>query len=196
MPNDIPYPSAPDRGSTYALPDGLKTKRVRWWFSIQCQVTFVPKVCIMKIMTTKDQLKFDLKEAMLKKDVMRKTTIRMTLAAIKNAEIDKGHELDDDEIQAILQKEVKSRRETIEAAKRAKRQDIITENEAEIEILDTYLPQQISTDEINVMAREAIDETGATSPNEIGQVMKVLMPRIRGQAEGKEVNQIVRKILV
>ena len=147
-------------------------------------------------MTTKDQLKFDLKEAMLKKDVMRKTTIRMTLAAIKNAEIDKGHELDDDEIQAILQKEVKSRRETIEAAKRAKRQDIITENEAEIEILDTYLPQQISTDEINVMAREAIDETGATSPNEIGQVMKVLMPRIRGQAEGKEVNQIVRKILV
>lgn len=147
-------------------------------------------------MTTKDQLQFDLKEAMLKKDVMRKTTIRMTLAAIKNAEIDKGHELDDDEIQAILQKEVKSRRETIEAAKRAKRQDIITENEAEIEILDTYLPQQISTDEINVMAREAIDETGATSPNEIGQVMKVLMPRIRGQAEGKEVNQIVRKILV
>lgn len=147
-------------------------------------------------MTTKDQLQFDLKEAMLTKDVMRKTTIRMTLAAIKNAEIDKGHELDDDEIQAILQKEVKSRRETIEAAKRAKRQDIITENEAEIEILDTYLPQQISTDEINVMAREAIDETGATSPNEIGQVMKVLMPRIRGQAEGKEVNQIVRKILV
>lgn len=147
-------------------------------------------------MTTKDQLQFDLKEAMLTKDVMRKTTIRMTLAAIKNAEIDKGHELDDDEIQAILQKEVKSRRETIEAAKRAKRQDIITENEAEIEILDTYLPQQISTDEINVMARKAIDETGATSPNEIGQVMKVLMPRIRGQAEGKEVNQIVRKILV
>ena len=147
-------------------------------------------------MTTKDQLKFDLKEAMLKKDVMRKTTIRMTLAAIKNAEIDKGHELDDDEIQAILQKEVKSRRETIEAAKRAKRQDIITENEAEIEILDTYLPQQISTDEINVMAREAIDETGATSPNEIGQVMKVLMPRIRGQAEGKEVNLIVRQLLV
>jgi len=147
-------------------------------------------------MTTKDQLQFDLKEAMLKKDVMRKATIRMALAAIKNAEIDKGHELGDEEVQAILQKEVKSRRETIEAAKRAKRQDIITENEAEIEILDTYLPQQLSTDEINVMAREAIDETGVTSPNEIGQVMKVLMPRIRGQAEGKEVNQIVRKLLV
>ena len=150
----------------------------------------------MNIMTTKDQLQIDLKEAMLKKDVMRKTTIRMALAAIKNSEIDKGHELDDGEIQAILQKEVKSRRETIEAAKLANRQDIITENEAEIEVLDTYLPQQLSTDEINVMAREAIDETGATSPNDIGQVMKVLMPRIRGQADGKEVNQIVRKILV
>ncbi|MCK4724592.1 MAG: GatB/YqeY domain-containing protein [Anaerolineales bacterium] len=149
----------------------------------------------MNIMNTKDQLQNDLKEALVNKDVIRKATIRMALAAIKNAEIDKRHELEDSEIQAILQKEVKSRRETIEDAKRAKRPDIITENESEIEILETYLPQQISTDEINLMAREAIDEVGATSPREIGQVMKVLMPRVRGQADGREVNQIVTQLL-
>jgi len=149
----------------------------------------------MNIMNTKDQLQNDLKEAMLNKDVIRKATIRMALAAIKNAEIDKRHELEDSEIQAILQKEVKSRRETIEDAKRAKRPDIITENEAEIEILETYLPQQLSTDEIKLMAREVIDEVGATSPHEIGQILKVLMPSVRGQADGKEVNQIVRQLL-
>ena len=149
----------------------------------------------MNIMNTKDQLQNDLKEAMLNKDVIRKATIRMALAAIKNAEIDKRHELEDSEIQVILQKEVKSRRETIEDAKRAKRPDIITEINAYNEILETYLPQQLSTDEINVMAREAIDEVSAISPHEIGQVMKVLMPRVRGQVAGKEVNQIVTQLL-
>ena len=146
-------------------------------------------------MNTKEQLQNDLKVAMLNKDGLRKTTIRMVLAAIKIAEITKGQELEDSEIQGIVQKEVKSRRETIEDAKRANRLDIVQENESEIEILDTYLPKQLSTDEINSMARAAIDEVGATSPNEIGQVMKVLMPRIRGQADGKQVNQIVRQLL-
>lgn len=146
-------------------------------------------------MNTKVQLQNDLKEAMLNKDTVRKTTIRMVLAAIKNAEIDKGQELEDSEIQVIIQKEVKSRRETIEEARRVKRLDIVSENESEIEILDTYLPKQLSTDEINSMARAAIVEVGATSPQEIGQVMKVLMPRVRGQADGKEVNQIVRQLL-
>jgi uncharacterized protein YqeY len=149
----------------------------------------------MNIMNTKVQLQNDLKEAMLNKDSVRKNTIRMVLAAIKNAEIDKGQELEDSEIQVIIQKEVKSRRETIEEAKRVNRLDIADENESEIKILDTYLPKQLSTDEINSMARSAIAEVGATSPHEIGQVMKVLMPRVRGQADGKEVNQIVRQLL-
>jgi len=146
-------------------------------------------------MNTKVQLQNDLKEAMLSKDSVRKITIRMVLAAIKNAEIDKGQELEDSEILEIIQKEVKSRRETIEDAKRVNRLDIVDENESEIEILDTYLPKQLSTDEINSMARTAIVEVGATSPHDIGQVMKVLMPHVRGQADGKEVNQIVRQLL-
>jgi uncharacterized protein YqeY len=150
----------------------------------------------MNNMNTKEQLQSDLKDAMRAKDEMRKTTIRMTLAAIKNVEIDRGHELEDSEVQAILQKEVKSRREAIEDAKRAQRPDIVTENEAEIEILEAYLPQQLSHEEIEVLASDAIKEVGATSPREIGQVMKVLMPRVRGKADGREVNEIVRQLLV
>lgn len=147
-------------------------------------------------MKTKTQLQNDLKDAMRAKDNQRKNTIRMALAAIKNTEIDKGHELEDSEVQAILQKEVKSRREAMEDAKQAQRPDIIADNAAEIEILEAYLPKQLTPGEIEAMAREAIREVGATSPREIGQVMKVLMPRVRGKADGQEVNQIVRRLLV
>lgn len=147
-------------------------------------------------MKIKIQLQNDLKDAMRAKDDQRKNTIRMALAAVKNTEIDRGHELEDSEVQVILQKEVKSRREAMEDAEQAQRPDIVANNAAEIEILEAYLPKQLTPDEIEVLAREAIDEVGATSSNEIGQVMKVLMPRVRGQADGKEVNQIVRQLLV
>lgn len=147
-------------------------------------------------MKIKIQLQNDLKDAMRAKDDQRKNTIRMALAAVKNTEIDRGHELEDSEVQVILQKEVKSRREAMEDAEQAQRPDIVANNVAEIEILEAYLPKQLTPDEIEVLAREAIDEVGATSSNEIGQVMKVLMPRVRGQADGKEVNQIVRQLLV
>lgn len=150
----------------------------------------------MEDMKIKIQLQNDLKDAMRAKDDQRKNTIRMALAAVKNTEIDRGHELEDSEVQVILQKEVKSRREAMEDAEQAQRPDIVANNAAEIEILEAYLPKQLTPDEIEVLAREAIDEVGATSSNEIGQVMKVLMPRVRGQADGKEVNQIVRQLLV
>ena len=150
----------------------------------------------MEDMKIKIQLQNDLKDAMRAKDDQRKNTIRMALAAVKNTEIDRGHELEDSEVQVILQKEVKSRREAMEDVEQAQRPDIVANNAAEIEILEAYLPKQLTPDEIEVLAREAIDEVGATSSNEIGQVMKVLMPRVRGQADGKEVNQIVRQLLV
>lgn len=150
----------------------------------------------MNSMNMKAKLQNDLKDAMRMKDERRKNTLRMVIAAVKNTEIDKGNELEDSEIQVIIQKEVKNRRETIEDAKIAQRLDIIADNEAEIEILEAYLPQQLSHAEIEELARQAIKEVGATSPSEIGQVMKVLMPRVRGQADGKQVNQIVRELLV
>lgn len=146
-------------------------------------------------MKTKDKLTQDLKEALRAKDTLRKRTIRMVLAAIKNAEIDGKVELDEPGVYAIVQKEVKSRKETIEGAERAGRDDIISEAEAEIAILKGYLPQPLSIREIEQLARDAITETGAATPREMGNVMKQLMPQVQGRADGKTVSQIVRQLL-
>ncbi len=146
-------------------------------------------------MDTKSKLTQALKDAMRARDEVRKRTIRLTMAAIKNAEIDKRSELEESAVLAILQKEVKSCRETIEGAQRANRPDLIAEAEAEIAILEEYLPQPLTSEELESLAREAIAEVGAASPREMGNVMKILMPRVRGRADGKEASQIVRRLL-
>ncbi len=146
-------------------------------------------------MDTKSKLTQSLKDAMRARDELRKRTIRLTMAAIKNAEIDKRSELEESAVLAILQKEVKSCRETIEGAQRANRPDLIAEAEAEIAILEAYLPQPLTPDELEILARESVAEAGATSPREMGNVMKILMPRVQGQADGKEASQIVRRLL-
>ncbi|MBU0511163.1 MAG: GatB/YqeY domain-containing protein [Chloroflexi bacterium] len=146
-------------------------------------------------MDTKSKLTQDLKDAMRARDELRKRTIRLTMAAIKNAEIDKRSELEESAVIAILQKEVKSCRETIEGAQRANRPDLIAEAEAEISILEAYLPQPLTSDELEILAREAVAEAGATSPREMGNVMKILMPRVQGRADGKEASQIVSRLL-
>jgi uncharacterized protein YqeY len=149
----------------------------------------------MLVMDTKSELQNALKEALRAGEETRKATIRMALAAIRNAEIERRAELDESELQAILQKEVKSRRETLEEAQVADRQDLVEQAESEIAILEKYLPQPLTRQEIISMARTAIEEVGASSPREMGQVMKVLMPRVRGRADGSEVSQIVREML-
>lgn len=149
----------------------------------------------METTDTKTELRTALKDAMRARDELRKRTIRQTMAAIKNAEIDKRRELEEPAVLAILQKEVKSCRETIEGAQRANRPDLIAEAEAEIAILEDYLPQPFTSDELESLAREAVAEAGATSPREMGNVMKILMPRVRGRADGKEASQIVRRLL-
>ncbi|HZD58527.1 MAG TPA: GatB/YqeY domain-containing protein [Anaerolineales bacterium] len=146
-------------------------------------------------MDTKSELQNALKEALRAGEETRKATIRMALAAIRNAEIERRAELDESELQAILQKEVKSRRETLEEAQVADRQDLVEQAESEIAILEKYLPQPLTRQEIISMARTAIEEVGASSPREMGQVMKVLMPRVRGRADGSEVSQIVQEML-
>ena len=146
-------------------------------------------------MSIKDQLTQDLKEAMRSKDDVRKRTIRMALAAIKNAEIDNRAELDESDILAILQKEVKSRHETIEGAEQAGREDLVAEARAEISVLESYLPQALSAGELETIIAETISEVGASSMREMGKVMQAVMPKVRGRADGKEVNQIVRKLL-
>lgn len=146
-------------------------------------------------MTLKNQLEEDLKTAMRAGEALRKSTLRMTLAAIRNAEIDQRGELSDGEVMRILQKEVKSRRETVEEAEQAGRTELAETTEAEIAILENYLPQQLSDAEVEALARQAIEEVGASSPAEMGQVMKVLMPQVQGRAEGAQVSRVVRELL-
>lgn len=145
-------------------------------------------------MNTKERLTQDLKDAMRAKDDVRKRTIRLALAAIKNAEIDNQSELEESDVIVILQKEVKSRNETIEGAEQARRDDLIVEANNEIAVLEKYLPQAISPEELEAIVAETVAEVGATSMREMGQVMQAVMPKVRGRADGKDVNQIVRKL--
>ena len=119
----------------------------------------------------------------------------MALASIKNAEVEAREVLKDDLVLNLLQKEVKARQETIDSAKKAQRPDLIEKAEEEIKILKEFLPQQLSADELRVLVQEAIQESGASSMAEIGKIMGALMPKIRGRADGKQANQIVRELL-
>ncbi len=146
-------------------------------------------------MNTKEKLSQSLKDALRAKDNVAKRTIRMALAAVKNAEIDQQAELEESAVLAILQKEVKMRRETIEGAEQARRDDLIAEAEAEIVILEAFLPNKLSPEELEAIVSDAIAEAGAASMREMGQVMQAVMPKVRGRADGKDVNQIVHRLL-
>ena len=145
-------------------------------------------------MNTKEKLTADLKDAMRARDTLRKRVLRLALASIKNAEIAKQAELSEAEVVKVLQKEVKERRDTIEGAQKAGRDDLVAEAEAEIAVLETYLPQQLSEAELEALVRETIAEVGATSMREMGKVMSAVMPKVQGRADGKAVSQMVRKL--
>ena len=146
-------------------------------------------------MNIQEQLMIDLKDALRNKDELRKTTIRMALAALKNARVAKNADLTEDEVIAVLAREIKQHRETSEEFAKAGRDDVVADETAAIEILQSYMPQQLSEDEIVELAREAIAETGASAPKQMGQVMRVLMPRVQGRADGRQVSTIVRALL-
>lgn len=149
----------------------------------------------MNGMDTKQKLQEALKDAMRAKDEPRKRTIRMALSNIKLAEIDRGEELDENAILAILQKEVKQRQEVIEESMTANRPDLAEEAELEIVILQEFLPAQLTPEELERIARQVIDEVGASSMSDMGSVMKVLIPRLEGRASGQEASQMVRNLL-
>lgn len=146
-------------------------------------------------MELKQQLQNDLKDAMRAGDNLRKRTLRMVLSAIRLAEVDKRRDLDDNEILAVIQKEVKSRKESIEEARKAGRPELAEATEAEIGVLQVYLPQPLSEEELEALAKEAVNEAGATNIREMGQVMKILIPRLEGRATGQQASQAVRKLL-
>lgn len=149
----------------------------------------------MVIMSIKEDLQEALKAALKSGQDLRKTTLRMALASIKNAEVEARGELEDDLVLNLLQKEVKARQETIEGAKQANRPDLISKAEEEIAVLTEFLPKPLSSEELKALVEKAIVESGASSMADMGRVMGVLMPLIRGKADGKEANQIVRELL-
>jgi hypothetical protein len=146
-------------------------------------------------MDLKSTLQSDLKDALRKGEETRKSTIRMALTAIKLAEVSKIGLLDESESMAIIQKEIKSRKETITDAEKANRPDLIPPAEEEIKILQTYLPTALAPEELDNMAKVAVAESGATSIREMGQVMKILIPRLQGRATGDQASAAVRKLL-
>lgn len=146
-------------------------------------------------MSIKVNLENDLKQAMKSGDDLAKRVIRMALSAMKFNEIEKGAAIDDAGAMAILQKEIKSRKESIADAEKAGRADLISASQAEIALLEKYLPQSLPPEELEALARQAIQEAGATSLREMGQVMKLLMPRLQGRATGDQASQVVRSLL-
>jgi len=129
------------------------------------------------------------------RDDRKKSVLRMALSAIQLAEVEKKGELSDEDVLIILRKEVRSREDALVTIKEAGRAEMAAEEAAELEILKTYLPQLMEADAVKVLAQSAIDEVQATSPRDMGKVMKVLMPQVRGKADGRMVSEIVRALL-
>jgi uncharacterized protein len=146
-------------------------------------------------MEIKKTLEADLKNAMRINDDTSKRTIRMALSNIKFAEIERRTPLDEGQIIDLLHKEIKTRWETIEEAKKISRQDLINVNLAEIEIIKRYLPEEMSEEEIMKFVREAIQEVDANSPADMGKVMKVVLPKLKGKASNEKISNVVRRLL-
>ena len=146
-------------------------------------------------MDIKAQLTEAMRRAMKANDDVSRRTTRMALAAIKLAEVDKQTTLDDAAVMVLLQKEIKNRREAIEEARKANRLDLVGDNEAEIRVVEAFLPKALTADELRDLVKAAIAETGAAAPTDMGRVMKVLMPRVAGGAGGDQVSAAVKELL-
>ncbi len=146
-------------------------------------------------MSVKAQIQTALTEAMKSRDEVTKVPLRLVMAAIKEAEIEKQEELSDPEVLRILQKEAKARLDTISDAEKAGRPDLIEQAEAELAILKRFLPEELSDETLEKIVKETIEEQGASSMADMGGVMKAIMPKVQGRADGSKVSQLVRKHL-
>jgi uncharacterized protein YqeY len=136
-----------------------------------------------------------LKQAMIAKDTTRRDVLRMTISAFKQVEIDERRELSAEDAVTILQREIKKRRDSIDEAQKAGRADVAESEKNELSIIEAFLPQQLSREEVAALARDAIAQSGAASAKDMGKVMGVLMPKVKGKADGKLVNEVVRDLL-
>lgn len=142
----------------------------------------------------KEEIFEDLKKAMKARDEVRVRTLRMIVAAVKNRLVDKK-DLGDDDVIAIISKEAKLRNDAIEEYTKANRVDLADSEKEELEVIEEYLPEKIGEDELRKLILETVEDQNINSPKEIGLVMKTLMPKVKGKADGKTVNKMVMEIL-
>jgi uncharacterized protein YqeY len=143
----------------------------------------------------KQKLNDDLRQALKSGDKCRSSVIRLIMSAVHNSEIARRASLEDTDILGVIAKEAKQRKESIAAFKQGNRLDLVAQEEAELAILVKYLPEQINREEIVTAARKVIDEVDAQSPSDIGKVMGKLIPQLKGKAEGKLINEVVKELL-
>ncbi|MGF7046094.1 uncharacterized protein YqeY [Paenibacillus sp. DS2015] len=146
-------------------------------------------------MNLSERLNEDMKQAMKSKDKFTLSTIRMVRSTIKNLEIDLKRALDDNEVLDILGREIKQRKDALYEYEKAGRDELAANAKTEIELISQYLPTQLSEEEIKVIVQQTIHETGASSKAEMGKLMSALMPKVKGLADGKLVNQLVQQFL-
>jgi uncharacterized protein len=146
-------------------------------------------------MLLKERLQADVAAAMREKDNAKRDTIRMLLSAVKQVEIDEKRTLDDNAVQDVVAKQAKQRRESIADAEKAGRADLAAQETAELAIIEQYLPQMMGRDELRALAQQIITETGVSDAKGMGQVMSRLMPHVKGRADGRLVNEVVRELL-
>jgi uncharacterized protein YqeY len=146
-------------------------------------------------MSLKERLNSDLREALRSGDEHRKSALRLALAALHNAEIEAGGQLDEGAVMGVLAKEAKQRRESIEEFRKGNREDLVAREEAQLAVIQQYLPQQMTREEIVEAARAVIAEVGARGAGDKGRVMPVLINQLRGRADGREINAVVTELL-
>lgn len=146
-------------------------------------------------MTLQEQLMQDMKTAMKQKERIRLSTIRQIRSSIKNREIELGKELNDEEVLKVISTLVKQHKESIEQFSKGGRDELVKKEQAELAVLESYLPQQMSEADVTALVKEAIETVGATSMKDIGKVMKYIMPKTQGRADGKMINQLVKNHL-
>lgn len=146
-------------------------------------------------MALKEKLMDDLKEAMKNKEQVKKSVVTLIRSAIKQKEVDERIELSDDDILTVISKQVKQRKDALEDFKKGGREDLIAQTQEEIAILSSYLPPQLSDEELESIIKEVIEKVGASSMKDMGKIMGMANPIVKGRADGKRMNEIVKKIL-
>lgn len=146
-------------------------------------------------MSLLERLNQDMKTAMKNKEKTKLSVIRMLRSEIKNEEIERQHTLNDEEVIEVLMRELKKRKDALQQFEEAGRDDLVQQLREEISVIEPYLPEQLSEEELRELVREVVQETGASSKADMGKVMKAIMPRVKGRADGKLVNRLVQEVL-